>query len=297
MKFNIINTEAIYRRMLAEPDESRRASIFRNELIAPYEGLIQTFGGGEGMAMFRQWAIYTPDMLADGGREALVAVLDRLAAHDAWNQAISALDDARVAFEPYADRIPLDTIQFGLFPTDIKKTLPMDRGYSGFGGVPGYIMVTYSDPNEYNLPRLKGAVVHELHHNVRFTLFPFTMMVTVGEYIIAEGLAESFAAELYGEDMVGYYVTDFDGAELATARRVIGNALHVTGFNEVRGYIFGDGVSTHMGRPAVGVPNYAGYAIGYRVVQQYLKRTGRTVAETTFIPAKAIIEESRFFVY
>jgi uncharacterized protein YjaZ len=40
---------------------------------------------------------------------------------------------------------------------------------------------------------------------------------------------------------------------------------------------------------------YAGYAIGYRVVQAYLERTGKSVVETTFVPAQTIIADSGFF--
>ncbi|MBI3659167.1 hypothetical protein HY230_01680 [Candidatus Acetothermia bacterium] len=74
------------------------------------------------------------------------------------------------------------------------------------------------------------------------------------------------------------------------------NALNIRGFNEVRGYIFGDVIAENMKLPKAGVPNYAGYAIGYRVVQHYLKRTGKTVPEATFVPAKEIIAESGFFI-
>ncbi len=102
-------------------------------------------------------------------------------------------------------------------------------------------------------------------------------------------------AELYGESVVGYYVTDFNEAELATAKGIISKALDVTGFNEVRGYIFGDAIAESMNLPKAGVPNFAGYAIGYSIVQAYLKRTGRTVPEATFVPAKEIIEASQFF--
>ena len=113
--------------------------------------------------------------------------------------------------------------------------------------------------------------------------------------MIMEGLAESFAAELYGEGVVGYYVTDFDEAQLEQAKRVIGGALEVTGFNAVRGYIFGDALAGTWGFEKAGVPNFAGYGIGYRVVQAYLKRTGKKVAETTFLPAEEIIAESGYF--
>jgi uncharacterized protein YjaZ len=157
-------------------------------------------------------------------------------------------------------------------------------------------MLVYSDPNDYNLSRLKGAAVHELLHTLHFAVTPFNpMTVTVGEYIVAEGLAESFAAELCGDAVVGYYVTDFNDAQLEQARHVIGAALDVTGFDAVRGYIFGDAIAATMGLPLVGVPAYAGYAMGYRAVRQYLNRTGKTVPEAIFVPARQILAESGFF--
>jgi uncharacterized protein YjaZ len=43
------------------------------------------------------------------------------------------------------------------------------------------------------------------------------------------------------------------------------------------------------------MPTYGGYAIGYRVVQAYLKRTGSSVKEATFVPAAEIVAESGYF--
>lgn len=294
MQFHIIDTDSPYRRMLAETDPAARERIFREELVAPFEGIVKVFGGGDPVVMFSGW-VYGPDAV-NADADNVRSILDRLAAYDAQNKAAQALEDAGKAFAPYADRIPFDTVKFGIYPYDIKKSVPTDRGYSGFGAIPGYVMTVYSDPNDYNLPRLQGATVHEFNHNVRFAVQPFNpMVVTVGEYIVAEGLAESFAAELYGEDLVGYYVTDFDDAELDTAKRVIGGALNVTGFDTVRGYIFGDVIAKHMGREPMGVPSFAGYATGYHAVQQYLKRTGKSVAEATFVPAPDILAQSGYF--
>ncbi len=258
--------------------------------------MFQVFGGGDPLALAKGWGLYGPDEMANGARAAITSILDRLDAHDAWTRTAEALQRGRAAFAPYGDRIPLGGVTCGLLIADKGRANPLDRGYTGFGGIPGYVLVVYSDPNDYTLPRLGGAAVHELNHNVRFSVFPFNLMsVTVGEYIVAEGLAEAFAAELFGEDLVGYYVTDFDQAELATAQRVIADALDVSGFDAVRSYIFGDTISAQMGRPAVGVPNYAGYAIGYRVVRRYLDRTGVTVAQATLVPAAEIIATSGYF--
>jgi uncharacterized protein YjaZ len=292
VKFNCIRTDEIYRRILAESDMAKRETIFREEIVAPYQPLTQIFGGGDGMSMFSQWTISALDANNDA---AIKSIMDKLAAYGAWEKTASALEVANQAFAPYADKFDIDMIQFGIFP--YRSMLKVDReGYSGFGGFPGYIMVTYSSPNDYNLPRIQGCTVHELHHNVRFKLYPFNMMTTnVGDYIIAEGLAESFAAELFGEDIVGFYVTDFDESRFEEAKRIIGGALNVTGFNQIRGYIFGDTVAEQMNLPKAGVPDYAGYALGYRVVQAYIKRTGKTIAETTFVPSAEIIAESGFF--
>jgi uncharacterized protein YjaZ len=294
MKFNIIDTQSIYRRMLAAPDAAEREAIFRAELTAPFEGLVQIFGGGDPAAMFKQWAM-SPDQFGDDRREAAAELLDRLAAYDAWNKAAQALEEGRAAFAAYADRIPLDIVRFALMVADMRG-MAGQRGYTGFGGIPGYIMTVYSDANDYTLPRLEGATVHELHHNILGAAFPESPMIaSLGAYMVGEGLAESFAAELYGEEVVGFYVTDFDEAEIETARRIIGGALDVTGFNAIRGYIFGDMIAEDRGLPKAGVPAFTGYGIGYRVVQQYLKRTGKTVPEATFVPAKQIIAESGFF--
>lgn len=149
---------------------------------------------------------------------------------------------------------------------------------------------------DYNISRLPGLVVHEMHHLVRLRVFPWNMnTVTVGDYIILEGTAESFASALFGEDCIGYYVTDFDERELDTARTCIGEGLNETGFDVIRSYIFGDYWAEKMNLPQFGVPAYGGYAIGYRVVQAYMQRTGHSIEETTFIPSDEIIRESGFF--
>jgi len=296
MKLHIIDVEAIYRRLLATQDAEERESLYRQELLAPFEGMMRFFGGGDPLALAKMWTLCTPEDFAGETRPMIEELVNRMAAGNAWHRSAAALERGAAAFAPYADRIGLDTVTSALVLTNARHANPIDGGYAGFGGIPGYVMVTFSQVNDYTLPRVEGASVHELNHNVRFKAVPFLpMQVTVADYIIAEGLAESFAAELFGEEIVGYFVTDFSEEELATARRIIGSALEVTGFDAVRGYIFGDALAEFMGRPRAGVPNFAGYAIGYRVVRQYLKRTGKSVAETTFLPSHEIIEESGFF--
>ncbi len=295
MHVNFIDTKRTYERMLAAADAASREAIFRAEIVTPFEPVTQVFGAGsDSLATFAQWGMRL-DLFEGDHRQRTAAVIERLETNQAWQKTAAALDDAQAAFAPYAERIPLETVQAALLVGDLTGN-PLERGYTGFGGIPGYVMVIYSDPNAYNLPRIKGTTVHELHHNIRSLVAPIDFMqVSVAYYVIMEGLAEAFAAELYGEEVVGYYVTDFDEAQLDQAKRVIGGALDVTGFNQVRGYIFGDALADAFHYPAVGVPNYAGYAIGYRIVRQFVERTGKSVVEATFLPAEQIIAESGYF--
>jgi uncharacterized protein YjaZ len=296
MKLQIIDVESIYRRLLNSASAQEREAIYRQELLAPFEGMMRIYGGGDDpLAWAKMWTLYTPEDFDGEQRPIIEEMVRRLTDDGAWQRSTVALERGVAAFAPYTDRIGLDTISCAVVLTKHNNNMP-GRGYAGFGGIPGHLMVSLSLTDDYTLPRVGPALVHELNHNVRFKIVPFLPIhVTVADYIIAEGLAEAFAAELFGEELVGYFVTDFNEEELATARRVIGGALEVSGFNAVRSYIFGDTITATQGLPRVGVPDFAGYAIGYRVVRQYLQRTGRSVVEATFLPSQEIIAESGFF--
>lgn len=299
MDFNILNTEATYRRLLDTPKAEARAEIFRRELVEPFRGIVDIFGGagGDGLAQFAMWGM-SPEQYAGEKGDQMRGRIDAMTKADAWTRAARALDEGYAAFEAYTDRIPLDNITFGLMTAELPN-LPGIHGYTGFGGIPGWIMTVYGTPDEYNLARVEACTVHELHHNLggaAGAVFGKDMnTVTVGEYMIGEGLAESFAAELCGEDKIGPWGSEFDDSRLDETKRIFRDGLNRAGFNIVRGYIFGGEIAEQFNFEAVNVPPYAGYALGYRVVQAYLKRTGKKVVETTFVPAAEIIEESNFF--
>lgn len=292
MNFNIIDTEAIYRRLLAAPDASAREAIFNVELIPPFAGLAQFFGM-DGMNAFKTWRM-PPDLFADA---ALIApMLDAMSAYGVWEKATVALKDGWAAFAPYADRIRTanDTITFALMISDMRGQ--PGRGYAGFGAIPSWIMTIIGEANDYTLARIATATAHELHHNIAAAINGRTPMITsLADYIVGEGLAEAFGAALYGEQTVGYYISDFDESRLDETIRVIRENLNETDFNKVRGYVFGEMWGGQRGITQTHVPVYAGYALGYRIVQAYLNRTGQSVAEATFVPALDIIAMSGIF--
>ena len=297
MEIIIYDTLSAMRAVIATPVLQRRA-VYRERLVEPLRDYwtmtLRRFApqmvDEEAMAMKMLWDV---DLQADLSEHA--QALSRLEQFDAWKQADAALHLAARTFEATGRSCAEEQIM-GLVllgnPHD-RIFMELNRGYAG-AQIPGYVVLPIW-PNDYNLPRLPAALVHEFNHRFRLSYEPWTLATTVGQYIVMEGLAESFAAELYGPEYVGPWVSSLNAEEAARAKTVLGQALEVSGFDQIRAYIFGDETSKQWGGPALGLPHCAGYTIGYQVVQAYLRRTSKTATEATFIPSGEIIEVSGFF--
>ncbi|CAM5627778.1 Peptidase OS=Kitasatospora aureofaciens OX=1894 GN=GCM10010502_10760 PE=4 SV=1 [Kitasatospora aureofaciens] len=71
-------------------------------------------------------------------------------------------------------------------------------GYFGMGGIPGAIQLVIW-PTETSLAKIGHAAAHEVHHNVRYANVVWDpATVTVGEQVVAEGLAEAFVRSWRG---------------------------------------------------------------------------------------------------
>ena len=225
-----------------------------------------------------------------------LAALARLVAADAEGAMREALERGVRAFTTVGRTLPIKRVAGSLILGDRDNRYFMDlmRGYTGNGSVPGNVIVAVW-PSDFTLPRIGAATAHEFHHNVRLSHVPFSLDISVGEYIVLEGLAESFAAALYGHELVGPWVTSLTPDEIERSKAIIGGALDVRGFRNVTPYLFGDPAAAFSGYTPLGLPFCAGYAIGFHVVQAYLQRTGRTIIEATYAAAAEIIEGARYF--
>lgn len=296
MKVSLINTNEYYHEIINTPDAAARHQRYCEKFIQPWQAMMSMFSQNpdDELAGARAWHWLLPDDLIETPNS--LTILENA---QAWRVAQQALEKAAASFDPYAEQLPLDSVEGWLVLANPQTSDPVMRGYTGaVDWMQPRFVAQFDTPNDYNLPRLPGLVVHEMHHLIRLRLFPWDMVHTsVADYIVHEGMAESFAAALFGADIVGYFVTDFDEAELSTAKNLIRDGLQAKGFNVIRGYIFGDYWADKMHFDKVGgMPTYGGYAIGYHVVQAYLQRTGKTVQEATFLSADEIVEESGFFV-
>jgi len=298
MRTTFVPTNAYYHRILATADAATRQQLYLDLLVQPWKQMMDMASAHLGhrsddpLAGARAWNWAMPDQM-----ELMAALLEKLEAANAWQVGKEALELAAARFAPYTSRIPIDEISGWLMLGDPARANPTDGGYSGATDwfQPRFIS-QFWEPDEANLNRLPGLVAHEMHHLIRNHLFAFGPNTTVADYIVIEGTAEAFATALFGEDRIGFYISEFDAAGLEPARRLTGQALTATGFDTIRGYIFGDAIAQQWGfRPVGGMPTFGGYVIGYHVVQAYLKRSGRSIEETTFIPAAEIVRESGFF--
>ena len=298
MKAQFVRTDTIYHDIINAPDNETRRQIYREKLIQPWKPMMDMVSGMWGQeatddfAGARMWAWVLPEDLTS-----TPDALQKLEDANAWQVATDALNKGVAAFALFADRIALDEVEGWLVVSDPQRADPIGRGYTGaIDFMQPRFICQYDTPTEKNLRALPGCVVHEFNHIVRGRIMPWDMSkVSVADYIVHEGLAESFAAELFGKEVVGYYVTEIAADQLAIAKSLIADGLDKTGFDVIRSYIFGEHWAEKLNLPRIGMPDFGGYAVGYHVVQAYLKRTGCTVAEATFIPAQTIVRESGYF--
>jgi uncharacterized protein YjaZ len=187
-----------------------------------------------------------------------------------------------------------ETLRVGVFVSNGKNVIHNDlnKGFSGFGGIPGFIVLILS-PTEYVLKSIEALAVHEFHHNVRFLIEPWPqdMQISVGKYLLDEGMAEAFAAELYGEKLIGPQTIGLSEEALASAQKIILPHVREKGFQKAQSLLFGDAMADVYGYPKSGLPHGAGYAVGYQLIKDYFTKTGKNIFIATRETSEHILNE------
>ncbi|AWB43192.1 hypothetical protein DCC85_02370 [Paenibacillus sp. CAA11] len=278
--------------------EEGREDYFRYHMMKPFEPMWNTIQvplkakqpGGYDVVMAAKMLGYLDLGEAELGRKGLAQLREARAMEIAQR----TLDTCIQTMKQWELSIRADELRLGIYLADPVK-LEMQQGYCGFGGIPGFIQLMIY-PSPYNLPRIPALIAHEFHHNLRFSYYDWDHgNVTVGDYLIIEGLAESFAKELYGEELLGPWVTSMDEEELEYSIQVIQEALPVKGFAEVSSYMFGDKIAIDQGYSPVGLSPFAGYSVGYQAVQSFLRREQVTLKEATLLSTADIVEHCGLF--
>lgn len=226
----------------------------------------QCVAGGE----FRDVAAsYAPDTgMTPAERRAQSAKFDRDAfvriATDAWRRAQAALPQG-------AMRVCIDLARNGdTFTRDFMG------GVAGVTAGSGHIILRIHPAADWQAA-LPYALTHEMHHSYwaqhHYTPeAPFTL----ADYLVLEGRADYFAGSLFPR--AAPWTAALDPADYATAWSAVATQLSATEWSTLQAVMFG--------APQAGLPMWAGYRLGYRLVSERMARVPRLDLRTmTAAPA------------
>ncbi|MFD0960028.1 DUF2268 domain-containing protein [Paenibacillus chungangensis] len=299
MNIRTLRSDHIYRKVAQAPHEEK-VELFRQEMLAPFmkKWEIQQIPfkaeepQGFDVMMLNNIMNLPPNQVTDQ----VSKEIELISSDSFWSACEEAITKSLHAFPEHGVKLSvtdyLFTIQLG---NPESPSLRLSEGYSGDGGIPGYIFGTLV-PNAYTIPRMKAALAHECNHNVRYQFIQWDHTVTLGELIVSEGLAENFATMMYGEELLGPWVAKTNAETLnKRIKPVIKEQLQITGFHKIAPYLYGDEIAILQNFEPVHMPYSAGYACGYYLIQYYLEKTGRSIFEATITPAEHILNETKGF--
>lgn len=300
MEVKAIRSDGVYAKIMAAPPEKKN-DIYRYELMMPFE---------------KKWACYNVPMKAatPNGYDVIMASdmlghiapmkvdetqetnIELLSSDTLWQDCEESIKRSLGCFVKSGIELPVQEYLFTILLANPENPyIVLCDGYSGEGGIPGYIS-SWLVPNDHTISHLPVALAHETNHNVRFQFIKWKNDITLGEMMVSEGLAENFATHLYGEDKVGPWVAKTDLKTLNEyIKPIIHDGLNVQGFENLNAYLYGDEIAVLQSYTPVGLPYCAGYACGYYLVKHYLNKTGKSVVEATILPAKEILDATEDF--
>lgn len=300
MEIKNIRSDKIYKKIIAAPREKRN-DIFRYEMMKPFEKKWACYNiplktrqeNGYDVVMASGMLGYLAPVEIDENQTENVHLLSD---NTFWESCQAAIEDALGRFERAGIALPVQNYLYTILLANPQSpyTLLSD-GYSGDGGIPGYIFGAIT-PNAYTMARIPAALAHECNHNVRFQFEKWRDDISLAGMMVTEGLAENYATSIYGEEMLGPWVSKIDADTLThSIKPIIKGALDAAGMDNLTSYLYGDEIAELRGYFPVGLPFCAGYACGYYMIKHYLKKTGKTILEATLTPTEEILKEIEDF--
>lgn len=183
-------------------------------------------------------------------------------------------------------------VMFVMGDPDNEYLMTTAGGYYGMGGGTDWLYLL-AWPSEEVIGRIAYLAVHEFHHHVRFTNVEWNpATVTVGEHVVAEGLAEAFVRELSGPEAMGPWSSMVAGETFERAYELIMADFDLAGMRHTSAYVLGDSAMRKFGQEPRGIPDMAGYAVGLHLVDRALAETGLSAAEATLLPAADLMRRA-----
>ena len=300
MKITAIRSDRIYRKMMnAAPAE--RENLYREELMKTFEfkwscvGVslrAEADGSCDVVSAAAMSGYYAPAQIT-GER---CAEIDQISSDAFWTDCENSICNALAGFERHGIKLPKQEYVFTIVLSDPQSPMTAMAGdYCGDGGIPGYIIGSIV-PNERSLSLMPAALAHETNHNVRWQFMQWSSRVTLADMIVSEGLAETYAAKMFGEDKVGKWVRETTPEVLReTVMPLVRANLMTSDFQTLSSCLYGDGIMALRGGQPVGMPYCGGYACGYALIGHYLKKTGASIYEATITPTEEILKRTEDF--
>lgn len=291
-----VRSDDIYRKIL-NASMNKKDDIYRYEFMQQFEKKWEMYhcplkakqpGGYDVVMASGMLGYILPQKI--GKKEE--AYIDELADDKLWAACAASIEQSLMQFANMGIDLRVKEYLFTLALADPESPYSiMCDNYSGDGGIPGYIFGSLV-PSAFTKSRMPIALAHETNHNVRFQYIKWSNDISLGEYMICEGLAENFAVSIYGEENVGPWVSKTDEETLNEyIKPLMQSSLEVRGFEGITAYMYGDEIAKMQNYIPAGMPYCAGYACGYYMVKYYLEKTGKNIIEATILPAEEILKE------
>ncbi|WP_026905912.1 DUF2268 domain-containing protein [Paucisalibacillus globulus] len=167
-----------------------------------------------------------------------------------------------------------------IFPSDMYNRKIKEQ-YSGRAGLAfsDKLFLFISDRSTEN--EIKALFTHEYNHCCRLKHDPIKETdYTLLDVIILEGLAENAVRERFGSSLLAPWTSYYNGDELKDIWEsiILPHKDLSKNTREASNILYGRSF----------YPNMAGYSVGYYLVKQYIKNTGKGSKELLKIPAKEI---------
>ena len=164
----------------------------------------ETDGGYDVVSAAAMSGYYAPAQITEERR----TEIDLISKEAFWADCESSIRRTLEGFEQHGITLPKQEYVFTVLLSDPNSSVTAMAGdYCGDGGIPGYIIGSIV-PNERSLALLPVALAHETNHNVRWQFMQWSNQITLADMIVSEGLAETFAASMFGEGKVGKWVRE-----------------------------------------------------------------------------------------
>lgn len=275
-KINLYDKELFEYVNQAKKQSNNLEELYRNLVSEPFR--INAYGENDGYWVLNHWTFNTPTNI---GRleESISSLVENK------EEIYHLIKDA---LKKSSDKLPGGNKTVYVFPANPDNSIGM-RQMKGVAGVTmgkEDIILIQIEPSFFEEDILKFTVAHEYHHAVYMENNAVSRLSTLLDTVILEGKADTFAKLIYPEVKAPWTDPLSDESEYEVWKIFKDN---INSYDPVIKEEF------HNGNLNKGIPQWANYKIGNKILELFLDENTETSIETwTQIPAYEILLKSNY---